>query len=147
MRAKNFLNKIKELDLLIDEKLADVEMLKSRLTNVTASCEGERVQTSMQGDKFADTVAKIVDLQNNINRDIDKLIDYKAVARELIEKLDDDLLKNIMYKRYFRGCTFEEIAVSIGYSWRHTCRLHGVALQKLNEHMKDVIECHIDMGV
>ena len=140
MTAKGFLNKIRDIDLLIDEKLADVQELRDRLTNITANCEGERVQTSKLGDKFADTIAKIVDLENEINLDIDTLVDYKKVARELIEKLDDDVLKVILYKRYFRGCTFEQIAVEINYSWRHTCRLHDIALQKLNR----VIECHID---
>lgn len=143
MSAKELLSKVKEMDLLIDEKLQDVQGLRDRLTNVTASYEGERVQTSMQGDKFAETVAKIVDLEEKINSDVDALIKHKEHARELIEKIDNDVLKAILYKRYFRGYTFEEIAVEIGYSWRHTCRLHGIALQKLNR----VIECHTDKGV
>ena len=142
MSVKDFLNKIRKFDLLINEKLKDVTTLRDTLMNVTVSYDGERVQTSKQGDKFADTVAKIVDLEEKINADVDKLVEYKEVARMLIEKLDDDILKVILYKRYFRGCTFEQIAFEIGYSWRHTCRLHGVALQKLNKY-KDVIECHI----
>lgn len=147
MTVKEFLNKIRQIDLLIDEKIEEVNMLRDRLTNVTASTEGERVQTSMQGDKFADTIAKIIDLQSKITADIDVLIDYKKVARELIEKLDDDVLKAILYKRYFRGCTFEQIAVEIDYSWRWTCKLHGKALLKLNRFFKEDIVIHIDTVV
>ena len=76
------------------------------------------------------------------------MVDYKKVARELIEKLDDDVLKVILYKRYFRGCTFEQIAVEINYSWRWPCKLHGRALQKLNEIIrKEDIVIHIDRVV
>lgn len=140
MNVKEFLNRIRKIDLLIDVKVREVGALRDILENVTVNTEKERVQTSMTGDKFADTISKIVDLENEINADIDVLVEYKSRARKLIEKLDDDVLKVILYDRYFRGCTFEEIAVSINYSWRHTCRLHGIALQKL----KCVIECHID---
>ena len=143
MTVKDFLNRIKKIDLLIDVKVKEVSALRNRLTNVTANTEKERVQTRKIGDNFADTISKIVDLENEINADIDVLVEYKSRARKLIEKLDDDVLKVILYDRYFRGCTFEEIAVEIGYSWRHTCRLHGFALQKLNH----VIECHIDKVV
>ena len=144
MTVKEFLNKIRQIDLLIDEKVEEINRLRDRLTNITASCEGERVQTSMQGDKFADTIAKIIDLETKINGDIDVLVDYKRVARELIEKLDDDILKTILYKRYFRGYTFEQIAVEINYSWRWTCKLHGRALLKLNKFFKEDIVIHID---
>ena len=148
MNVKDFLNKIRKIDLLIDIKLKEMSALRDRLTNVTANTEKERVQTSMQGDKFADTISKIVDLENEINSDIDVLVEYKNQARKLIEKLDNDIYKVILYDRYFRGCTFEEIAVEISYSWRWTCKLHGRALQKLNEIIKkEDIEVHIDKVV
>jgi DNA-directed RNA polymerase specialized sigma subunit len=144
MNVKNFLNKIRKIDLLIDTKLEEVSALRDRLTNITVNTEHERVQTSMQGDKFADTIAKIIELEEKVNADIDLLVNYKSRASELIEKLDDDILKVILYKRYFEGRTFEEIAVTINYSWRWTCKLHGRALQKLNEFVrKEDIEIHI----
>ena len=130
--------------MLIEEKLAAVQMLRDSLTNITARCDSERVQISKQKDKFTDTITKIVDLENEINADINILVEYKKRARELIEKLDDDILKVIMYKRYFSGKTFELIAVEINYSWRWTCKLHGRALQKLNKFYKEDIEIHID---
>lgn len=118
------------------------------MTNITVNSERERVQSSMYGDKFADTIARIIDLEDSVNNDIDVLVKYKELARKLIEKLDDEIYKVILYDRYFRGCTFEEIAVGIGYSWRWTCKLHGRALQKLNEIIeKEDIEVHIDSVV
>lgn len=143
MNVKDFLNRIRKIDVLINTKLEEISMLRNRLTNVTANTEKERVQTSMQGDKFGDTISKIIDLEREINNDIDVLVEYKTRARKLIETLDDDVLKVILYRRYFHGCTFEEIAVEIGYSWRWTCKLHGKALQKLNKAKED-IEVHID---
>ena len=141
MDVKDFLNRIKNIDLLINTKLEEVSALRNRLMNVTASCDGERVQTSKQGDKFADTIAKIVDLENEINGDIDTLVEYKTLAKTLIDKLDDDVLKVILYKRYFSGKTFAQIADDIGYTERWTCELHERALKKLND-FKEFIEIH-----
>lgn len=142
MSVKDFLNRIKTIDLLIDTKLEEITVLRNRLMNVTVSCDGERVQTSKKGDKFADTIAKIVDLENEINADIDKLVEHKSLAKVLIDKLDEDVLKVILYKRYFSGKTFNQIADEIGYTERWTCELHERALKKLNE-CKEFIEIHI----
>lgn len=148
MNVKDFLNRIRKIDLLINVKLDEITSLRDRMTNITVNSERERVQSSMYGDKFADTIARIIDLEDSVNNDIDVLVKYKELARKLIEKLDDEIYKVILYDRYFRGCTFEEIAVGIGYSWRWTCKLHGRALQKLNEIItKEDIEVHIDSVV
>ena len=37
----------------------------------------------------------------------------------------------IARSRYIEGKTFEQIAVDLNYSWRHTIRIHGKILQKI----------------
>lgn len=134
MGAKEFLKKIIHINKLIDCKLEQVSELRDRLTSIGGGAnDGERVQTSLQPDKFTDTIAKIIDLENKINKDIDVLIEYKDKARDMIESLDNDVEKVILYKRYFDDKSFEQIAVECNYSWRWIHKLHGDALQKLNK--------------
>ena len=138
MLAKEFLEKIITIDNLINCKIAQIKDLRDGLSYVGSNLSSDKVQSSIDPDKFTNTISKIIDLESEINRDIDRLVDYKKTARELIEKLDSDTQKIILYKRYFEGKTFETISVECGYSWRQTHRIHSKALQRLNE----VIESH-----
>ena len=132
MQVKEFLNSIRCIDNLIDSKCEQIKELRCRLTSISSPMGNtERVQSSKNPDKFSDAISKIIELENEINGDIDKLIDLKREARRLIEKLDDNVEKTILYKRYFENKTFEQISVEINYSWRRVHQFHGDALQKL----------------
>ena len=135
MQAKEFLNKIRHIDMMIDCKLEQTYNLRSRLTSINVSM-GERVQSSLDPDKFTNTISKIVELEKEINDDIDKLVDLKSIARKAIESLDNDIEKMVLYKRYFENKTFEQISVELNYSWRRIHQFHGDALKKLER-------CHI----
>ena len=121
--------------MMIDCKLEQTSNLRSRLTSINVSM-GERVQSSLDPDKFTNTISKIVELEKEINDDIDKLVDLKSIARKAIESLDNDIEKMVLYKRYFENKTFEQISVELNYSWRRIHQFHGDALKKLER-------CHI----
>ena len=139
MQAKEFLKKLIQIDMMIDCKLEQIAELRGRLTSIGCSTDSERVQTSLKGDKMTDTIAKIMELEDLVNDDIDKLTEYKLQAREMIEGLENNVEKIVLYKRYFECKPFEQIAVECNYSWRQIHRIHGNALMNL----EDVIECHI----
>lgn len=143
MSSKDFLNKIRYVDMVIDCKLEQVTELRSRLTSVSSPTMEEKVKSSHDHDYFViNTISKINELENEINRDIDNLIDLKREARQLIEKLDDNVEKLVLYKRYFNNESFEQISVEMNYSWRHIHRLHSEALKNFDKIYNDVIECH-----
>ena len=43
------------------------------------------------------------------------------------------LHKIILYKRYIKGKTVEEIAIEINYSYYETCRINGNALEEFDK--------------
>lgn len=130
MQVKEFLNKIRHIDMMIDCKVEQVMNLRSRLTSISCPM-GEKVQSSLDPDKFTNPISKIIELEQEINEDIDKLVDLKRVARRMIEQLEDDVEKMVLYKRYFENKTFEQISVEMNYSWRRIHQFHGDALKKL----------------
>lgn len=132
MQSKQYLQKIRTIDMMINCKREQITELRALLSGGAISYE-ERVQTSPNADRMANLVAKIIELKDDINFDIDELLSYKKNARELIEKLDDDMEKIILYKRYFDGKSFEQISVECGYSWRWTISLHGNALKNFEK--------------
>lgn len=133
MQVKEFLNKIRHIDMMIDCKCSQIKDLRDSLTIISCPMGGEKVQSTKDPDKFTDPVSKIIELEQEINEDIDKLIDLKRVARKLIEQLDNEVEKMILYKRYFENKTFEQISVEMNYSWRQVHRLHGSALQNFSK--------------
>ena len=114
--------------MMIDCKCSQIKDLRDRLTSISCPM-GEKVQSTKDPDKFTDPVSKIIELEQEINEDIDKLIDMKCVARKMIEQLDNEVEKLVLYKRYFENKSFEQISVEMNYSWRQIHRLHGSALQ------------------
>ena len=130
MQVKEFLNRIRHIDMMIDCKCDQIAELRDKLTSISSPM-GEHVQSTLDPDKFSNPISKIIELEKEINEDIDKLVDLKRVARRMIEQLDDDVEKMVLYKRYFDNKTFEQISVELNYSWRRIHQLHGDALKKL----------------
>lgn len=56
---------------------------------------------------------------------------FQEVQRR-IETMEDEVEKDLLTYRYLRGLKWEEVAVRMGYSWKHTHRIHGHALDDLN---------------
>lgn len=133
MLSKEVLNKIRKIDMMIDFKCEQVETLRSRLTSLGSPSMGDKVQSSLDPDKFTNTMSKIIELEEKINADIDELVDLKRDAMDCIEKLNNDVEKLVLYKRYFNNKSFEQISVEMGYSWRHIHRIHGNALKNFDK--------------
>lgn len=142
MKAKEYLQQIRKADRMIENKLSEIKMLRGLAESVTSTWKQDVVQTSGAGDKLGDTVAKIVDLQNEINADIDKLIDLKREIMSVVDQLEAPFC-DLLYKRYFQFMNWKEIAVDMNYTFRHVTRMHGEALKKVN----DVLSCPIEPGV
>ena len=132
-RAKQELQKIKLIDTQIDSMLAEVSQIRSMATKVTASIGGEGGGGSYGGDKLGDAIARIIDLEQEIDRKIDDLLDRKKKWLELIYDIGDPSYIKVLHRRYFLYETFERIATEIDYSYRNVCYIHGKALQALNE--------------
>lgn len=128
--AKAYLRNILRLDAYIEGKLRENEDLHAMATRITPMMKEDVVSGGGgQGDKIADAVAKIVDLQEEINRAIDQYADAKREAAHLLEKLKDPRHYTILHGRYILDQPFEDLAKKIDYSLRGTFYLHGRALQ------------------
>lgn len=142
MTAKEYLRQIRSCDRTITNKLEEVTKLNELMLNVTSAWKSDVVQSGGSGDKLGDTVAKIIDLQKEINEEIDRSVDLRREVMATIDKVEESDLRDILYRRYLRFESWEEIAVGTAYTYRHVLRLHGIALKKVSEIMKDVTECH-----
>jgi hypothetical protein len=93
----------------------------------------EVIQTSGVSDKVGNVAAKIVDLEAEINRLIDKFIDDKQERIKVIEQVDDALLYTILHKHYVQYKKFVTIAEEEHYTEVHISNKHQEALEKVQE--------------
>lgn len=135
--AKAYLLNIKMLDVNINSKLNDLHALRTMVTNITSTISPVSVSGSGNQDKLGNAVAKIVDLQNEINRKVDKYVDLKREAIEILEQIQDSDQVKVLHKRYFEHKTWERIACEMGYSYRNVLYIHGDALQAVDAILKE----------
>lgn len=77
MNAKEYLKQAFYLDKRINSKLEQVESLNALATKATSTLSDMPKSPNRGPSKLEDTIVKIIDLQGEINRDIDKLLDLK----------------------------------------------------------------------
>lgn len=133
MNPKEYLLQIRKYDRLINNKLETIASLRSLVTSVTIELKSDVVQSSGTKDKMASAVERIVDLEREIDRDIDQFVNLKREVMSVIDKVEDPVLIDILYKRYFHYEKWEEIAIEMNYSYRQVTRLHGRALQQVRK--------------
>ena len=80
---------------------------------------------------MADVVGKIVDLQAEINRDIDRLVDLKREIVRVICSVDNPEYQTLLEKRYLCFMSWEQIAVEMNYGIDNIFRLHRKALAEV----------------
>ena len=131
MTAKEFLCQLKTLDNMINAKLLEKERMRALTTKVTAGLS-ERVQGG-GGGGIENAVIKMLELEEQLNVDIDRLVNLKAEARLLIEELADNKHKAILSMYYVSNLTFEQVAENTDISSRWVRKIHGKALKKFEE--------------
>ena len=137
MTAKTYLNQIRIAEIKISDGLEELARLKALATKVTSAMDGEVVSSSKNPDKMTDAVEKIIRLQEKINSYVDKYVDIKNEATELLAQVENPTHYKILHSRYVLYKTWEQIACEIGYTYQWVCQLHGVALLEFEKILKN----------
>ena len=128
MTAKEYLGQAYRLDQRINSKLEHVLSLRELTTKATATMSDMPGGGSRNVYKMQDIIGKIVDLENEINADIDKLVDLKREMVTVIKAVTDPELQTLLELRYLCFKTWEQIAVDMQYSTRNIYKLHDTAI-------------------
>ncbi len=142
--TKEYLRQTFKLDAQINSLIREIETMEAKATKVTTLLDPDRVEksTGVCANSQESLVVKMVDYKNLVNKKIDELIDLKINILAAIGKIDNPDQRTVLMLRYINLKSFEEIAVTMNYTYRHTTRLHGKALQSFE---KDVLQCPIRM--
>ena len=132
MSTKDYLSQAYRIDQRINSKLAQVMSLRDLLGKATGTLSGAPKAATPNPHSMEDTIAKMVDLENEINEDIDALVDLKAEIMRRIKRVENTEYQTILELRYLCFKRWEEVSVELGYSIQHLFRLHDEALEAVS---------------
>lgn len=134
MNAKEYLSQAIWLNQMIDSKLEQLAIQKSLAMKVTSSFTKEKIYGgNMEMSRMENTIIKVIDLENEINADIDRLVDIKKNIQNIINMMEDMNQQLLLEMRYLCGKGWDEIAVSMRYDPRTVFRIHGKALKEFEK--------------
>lgn len=133
MKAKEYLGKAYRLDQRINSKLDQVASLNELATKATSTLSDMPKNPNKAISTMENTICKIIDLQDEINKDIDRLVDLKIQIVTTIKNIENKEYQTLLEKRYLCFDTWEQIAVDMNYSIRWVHNIHGKALKELSK--------------
>lgn len=132
MKAKEYLQQLKRLDTMINQKikeLGDLRLMSQSVGGIDYS--KERVQSSPSGDApFVKPVLRMIELEQEINAEIDRFVDEKHEIINQIQALQNQKHIDILYKHYVEFKRLEIVAVEMNFTYQYIVELHGTALKE-----------------
>ena len=137
-KVQVLLEEIAKTETRIEQMKFELESLEENLTYIRA-LSYEKIGSGSRKNEaaFEDITDRIVDLGNNIKRDIAELAERKYDAVRLIQRLDNALQEKILHMRYIRSKPFAEIGSELGYDLNYIYKLHKRALEKIEKFLGD----------
>lgn len=132
MTTKQWLSRARKCDEEIETLRKAVEKERDRALSITATLGGDVVSGSSDPHKLDSYAALVTDLEARM----EELYKIKQEVKETVDRVQDETLRQVLLLRYVSVTSWEEIAVTMHFSYRHVCRLHGEALAAV----KDLIQ-------
>lgn len=137
MNAKDYLLQARYLDERITSKTQQISSLNDLATRCTSTFSDMPRNPNHGGSKIENCVLKIIELEESIKKDIEKLVDLKSEIMSVIKAVPNVEYQTLLEKRYLCFITWEQIAVDMNYSMQHIHRMHSSALKEIVVPYKD----------
>ena len=129
MTAKEYLSQAYWLDRRINSKLEQLSALKDMATRTTSVMSDDVVSRTRNVHSMQDVIAKIIDMQAEINGDIDRLVDLKRDIIQVVKAVGNPELQTLLELRYLCFKDWPEIAYEMHCSESNVYKVHSRALQ------------------
>ena len=125
---KIFLSSIQEFSQKNHDRLLQIMELRAVAESCTVQTDKESIQTSGDGDKLANIVGRIVDLEREICRTEHIIEHRKAKFEEITNNFSDDRQKQFLTIRYVDGNGFYDTAMLMDLKDSTAKRIHRNAI-------------------
>lgn len=134
MEATAYLERIEKIEAEIEVQEDELESLETLRDKITASYDGERVQTSGSPKKLENCVIRIMQWEEEYGESIIKMRKFRNEALKLIRQSCDADCIRLLYKRYFAHMDWGDIASDMNYTYHWVSNgLHKKALAQVQK--------------
>ena len=110
--AREYLMYFKKAEAIIELKVKQLQNLQDRLSCISAPLEKEQVSHTRNVAILVDTIAMIVDMQKEIDRQTSEVVKRKREAYALMDRIKPESA-SILIDHYFNGMSLMTISKSI----------------------------------
>lgn len=145
MTAKEYMEQARYLDMQINSKIEQIRNLNELATKATTVYSDMPHSPNRNTSRMEETVVKIIDLESEIDRDIDALVNLKREIMRVVNRIESAEYRTILEMRYLQFKKWEQIALLMSTDLRWAYRMHGRALnevQKIINSPLKAIESH-----
>lgn len=128
----DFLQQVGKYDVIIHNKLIEIEQWKALALSTTSVLTPDKVQSSGSQQKMSEAIEKYIDIQNEINEYIDLLYDAKKDVLAKIELLKP-IEYDILHKIYIQYKDFQSVADAYDKSYSWAVKQHTKAINELQK--------------
>lgn len=128
MDAEKYLLQIRKLNHMIQNKVTELEQLRSMTGSKAITYDSEHVQTSRNLEGFAKYIPSIVTLDNEINQAVDEFVSKKNEIIKVIEQVQSPDIYDVLYMYYVQEMKWTEISIekNFTYQWIHELKRKGI---------------------
>nr|DAD63278.1 MAG TPA: Protein of unknown function (DUF1492) [Caudoviricetes sp.] len=135
MTAKEYLEYVRSLEVRLRMKDSRISQLQRDICCIRAlDYTKDRISGGSPVD-ISDKIARLDELIREANDEWDELIAERERAKTIIAKLESATQQEVLTKRYIQNKRWEQIAVEMNITWRHTFRIHRAALEEFSQKM------------
>ena len=128
LSVKDYLHQAYRIDQRINSKLEQVLSLRNLAEKATSTLSDTPMSGTRNVHRMEDIIAKMVDMEAEINADIRELVDLKREITGIIKRVNNKELQTLLELRYLCFMRWEEISVQLHLDIRWVHRLHNRAL-------------------
>lgn len=127
--AKEYLSQAQKIDSEIDGMLEQSAKLRSMATKTTAMLSDMPGNATRNTSTLSDAVIKLMEQEERIDREIDRLINLRAEIFAVIQGVREHEARRVLELRYMDYHTWADIASRLGCGERKVYRLHERGLR------------------
>lgn len=141
MTAKEYLGQAYRIDQRIKNKTEQLNSFRELAVNVSSTISDYPSKGTRNVHRLENTIVKIVDMENQIKADIDRLINLKIEITNAIASVNDEHCRMVLELHYLQFKSWTDIAFEMNYSPRQISRIKDKAHKQIEENLKDGIKC------
>ena len=132
LSAKDYLSQAYRIDQRINSKIEQVQSLRELAEKASATLSDvPPSKGSRNVHRMEDVIAKMMDMESEINADMKRLLNLKHEIVTVISCVESPELQTLLELRYLCFKTWEQIAVALHFDLRWVHRLHNRALNEV----------------